>query len=106
MAPYGMQTLPIASFLAGALLTITVPAGLFVVISYLYMRFLRRAPEAANPAPPAQILGPGSSAAPPAEASAYSGMRSDASGDARRPSTPDERPAESHRSPPSPPAEP
>jgi hypothetical protein len=98
-----MQTLPIASFLAGALLTITMPAGLFLVLTYLYMRFLRRAPEAANPGPP--TIGPAPSHAPSAEAAARASSLADPSGDAKGSSQGPERPARSLGSP-SPPAEP
>lgn len=40
-----MTPLPIASFLAGSLLTILVPLGVLIAISVWYVRLVRRVPD-------------------------------------------------------------
>lgn len=40
-----MPLLPIAAFLAGALLTLLLPAGLLIALAVWYMLFMRRVPE-------------------------------------------------------------
>ena len=40
-----MSVLPIASFLAGSLLTLLLPVGLLIALAVWYLLFLRRVPE-------------------------------------------------------------
>lgn len=40
-----MPLLPVAAFLAGALLSLLVPVGLLIALSLWYMLFVRRVPE-------------------------------------------------------------
>jgi len=60
-------SIPIASFLAGSLLTILLPLGVLIALTVWYVMFLRRAPDPGmRPAPDA---GPGSAAALPPDTS-------------------------------------
>lgn len=43
-----MIPIPVAAFLAGAILTLVLPAALFVALTAWYLRFVRGVPE--NPA--------------------------------------------------------
>ncbi|MGH2887817.1 MAG: hypothetical protein ACRDPA_34820 [Solirubrobacteraceae bacterium] len=63
-----MPVLPIADFLAGALLTILMPLALLIALTVWYWRFSARVPET--------VQGPGpdtAAAAPPAPAAANPG---------------------------------
>lgn len=42
---------PIAAFLAGALLSLLLPVALLIALSVWYMAFLRRVPETPDPEP-------------------------------------------------------
>jgi hypothetical protein len=56
---------PIASFLAGSLLTILLPLAVFVALIVWYALFLRRAPDSGLGRSSAEAGGAGETAAPP-----------------------------------------
>ena len=59
-----MSVLPIASFLAGSLLTLLLPIGLLIALAVWYLLFLRRVEETTDPdgpeASPSAAAGDGS----------------------------------------------
>jgi hypothetical protein len=67
-------SIPIASFLAGALLTILLPLGVLIALSIWYAVFLYRAPDPGlRPAPDTAT---GSAPVPPPDASGSEGASS------------------------------
>lgn len=65
-----MPTLPVAAFLAGALLSLLLPVGLLIALTVWYLLFLRRVPEPdLNPdpvGPPQSTPGAATTASAPA----------------------------------------
>jgi hypothetical protein len=57
-------TIPIASFLAGSLLTILLPLGVLIALTVWYVGFLRRVPDPGLRSP-ADAATPAAAAAPP-----------------------------------------
>ena len=53
-----MTALPIATFLAGALLSLLIPVLLLTALVVWYVMFLRRAPEATDAAEAAEPVAP------------------------------------------------
>jgi hypothetical protein len=65
-----MPLIPIATFLAGALLSLLLPVGLLLALTAWYYLFIRRVPEtteAEKPGPPAGPAAPGGVPGPAGE---------------------------------------
>ena len=75
-----MITIPIASFLAGSLLTILLPLAVLMALVVWYFLFLRRAPDSGLAGPAADAGRVGAAAAPPEG----TGIGEGASGDSQR----------------------
>jgi hypothetical protein len=53
-----MTTIPLASFLAGSLLTLVVPLGIFLAVTLWYVRFIKRVPETPHMREPVEAATP------------------------------------------------
>jgi hypothetical protein len=53
-----MTTIPIASFLAGSLLTLLLPIGMFLALAGWYLWFVRRVPETPDVREPVEAATP------------------------------------------------
>jgi hypothetical protein len=53
-----MASIPVASFLAGSLLTLLLPVGMFVALAGWYVWFVRRVPETADVHEPVDAAAP------------------------------------------------
>ncbi len=49
-----MASIPVASFLAGSLLTLLIPLGLFLALAWWYVWFVRRVPETSDKREPVE----------------------------------------------------
>jgi hypothetical protein len=58
-----MTTIPIASFLAGSLLSLLLPIGLFLALIGWYVWFIRRVPETPDVHEPVEAATPDGAAA-------------------------------------------
>jgi hypothetical protein len=53
-----MTPIPLASFLAGSLLTLLVPLGIFLAVTLWYVQFIKRVPETPNVREPVEAATP------------------------------------------------
>jgi hypothetical protein len=53
-----MASIPVASFLAGSLLTLLLPLGMFVALAGWYVWFVKRVPETADVREPVEAATP------------------------------------------------